>query len=1681
MLMTRRGGVPGFGRVSGSHRWLRRLLLAPAALVLLDAAAPVLGLPAIIATTPALAQSAYAQAVIADNPISYWRLNETSGTTATDQMGRNNGSITGGVTLNQPGPMSDDSAMAFDGSTGYVWVGVSPSLMPATASLEAWIKTTTTQYTCILRNRTYGYSLETRVDGSSASVLYTNGSGGGPLAQTGYADGLWHHLLVTYNGTNAVEYFDGQPVITTSLTGSLIYGDGAFAIGRDGNDSGFYWNGQIAEVAVYDHALTATQVANHYALSGHGAPTGGVVVSGEHSAGTSATAPHVQASQGCHCHPINTAYGNFWHTFSDLSVSGRGVPLALTHTYSSTNAGTGGPLGFGWAYSYGMSLSVDPVTGNVTVHEENGGQVGFTLSGGVYSAPPRDIATLIKNVDGTYTFTRDARLRYTFNASGQWTKVTDLNGYVTTLAYNAGGQLSTVSDPGSRSLTFAWTGNNLTSVTDPIGRVVGFAYNDGLGNLTDVTDANGGIIHFTYDTSHRVLTMTDPLGQVVTNVYDATSGKVTSQTETVVASDRTKDRTTTFAYAGDNSSGTGGTVTITDPKGNVVVERYRFGERVMVTKGSGTPQAASWTYIYDPATLAITSVADPDGHVTRMTYDSSGNELTSTDGLGRTTTNTYDTLNDLTSAQDPKQVTTTYVYDAAGNLQSKSTPLVGSSPAQTETTVYHYGDSTHPGDVTSVTDPDGKVWSTTYDQYGDAASSSDPLGDATTNQYNTAGWLTSSVSPRGNVAGCGCAPQHTTAYDYTDLRTGRLNGFGEVGTVTDPLSHTTQTKYDAGGDVLSSKDGDGNTTQYTYDLAREQISVLRPDSSSLRTDYNADGTVLDQIDGLGNTTSYGYDSLARLTSTTDPLQRATSYAYDGAGNRLTLVDAQSPAQTTTYTYDAANQLTAISYSDGRTPNVSQITYDADRQRTGMTDGTGASSWVWDSLHRMTSSTSGAGQTVGYGYDLKGQLTSLTYPGNHLVQRGYDDAGRLISVSDWLSHTTTFTPDPDSNVTAQNYPNGTTATSTYDNADRLSAISDAPTAAPNSPFAAFSYGRDANGQVNAVTSAGVPADTHNYSYTSLNQLHAVDSQSLNYTAADTVTQLNDGTQLAYDAADQLTTTAIAPITLVGTASGGDAGSSKTVTLTLPAGIATNDQIFIATTQQSGKNVTTPTGYTLVTSVTSTGSPAANTILYRATAAGGETQVTITYQNKFPKSVVAVVYRGVDPNTPIDVQSSATASAATAVTTPTISTSVPGDRLVVLGGAVGNATATSWTAPTGMTSQVQFASQASTAGALFDQPLGVPGATGTRTATLGTTAQLTGIMLALRMPVTSYSYDRRGNRVSMTPPGGSATTLTYDQANRLTAYGTTATYTYNGDGLRQAKTVSGTSDSLTWDVAEGIPQLLVDATSSATTYVVYGAGGAPVEQIGSSGAIAYFHQDQLGSTRILTGPTGGVLATFTFGGFGKLIGSTGTTTTPLLFGGQYRDAESGLDYLRARYYDPSTAQFLSRDPAVALTHEPYAYANDNPLHGTDPSGLMDENAVPPGYSGPVATCWVSESSGFNKVTVPDPGGSPDTKVCAQDFPAAHPIPQSQMDFCATGCYGSNGMDTNGATVPADVNGGHNISDPLEHVLNEEPLWLKITSTCVDVVLDLIAPEVGVPEGVATFMHAQTVVGATLEWAS
>lgn len=79
------------------------------------------------------------------------------------------------------------------------------------------------------------------------------------------------------------------------------------------------------------------------------------------------------------------------------------------------------------------------------------------------------------------------------------------------------------------------------------------------------------------------------------------------------------------------------------------------------------------------------------------------------------------------------------------------------------------------------------------------------------------------------------------------------------------------------------------------------------------------------------------------------------------------------------------------------------------------------------------------------------------------------------------------------------------------------------------------------------------------------------------------------------------------------------------------------------------------------------------------------------------------------------------------------------------------------------------------------------------------------------------------------------------------------------------------------------------------------------------------------------------TYSYGTYGQTTAHAGSVSTPLQYGAGYTDAETGLVYLQHRYYDPVTGQFLTVDPALATTREPYAYVNDNPLNKTDRRGL------------------------------------------------------------------------------------------------------------------------------------------------
>ena len=88
--------------------------------------------------------------------------------------------------------------------------------------------------------------------------------------------------------------------------------------------------------------------------------------------------------------------------------------------------------------------------------------------------------------------------------------------------------------------------------------------------------------------------------------------------------------------------------------------------------------------------------------------------------------------------------------------------------------------------------------------------------------------------------------------------------------------------------------------------------------------------------------------------------------------------------------------------------------------------------------------------------------------------------------------------------------------------------------------------------------------------------------------------------------------------------------------------------------------------------------------------------------------------------------------------------------------------------------------------------------------------------------------------------------------------------------------------------------------------------PIEQINPDGSTLWLHADQLGSIRMLTNSSAASVGTSTYDAYGLKTASSGTATSPFGYAGQYTDAETGFQYLRARYYDPTTGQFLDTSP-------------------------------------------------------------------------------------------------------------------------------------------------------------------------
>jgi RHS repeat-associated protein len=792
--------------------------------------------------------------------------------------------------------------------------------------------------------------------------------------------------------------------------------------------------------------------------------------------------------------PISCASGNFSESQTDVAVGGRGIGLNIIRTYSAqaaVAATSPGAFGYGWSASFGDHLSVEEGGAKVTLIEGDGSTIPFTRIGGTtYSGPSWSQETLSGSPEAGYTFTALDQTAYRFSGAGRLESIVDRNGNETTLSYDEAGRLKAVTDPAGRQLTFAYNvSGQVENVTDPMGHVVKYAYEGG--NLTSVTmpGAASPRWQFKYDGSHRITQVTDGRGGKTTNEYESSS-RVISQTDPA-------GRTLTFKYEAFHT-------TITNKGTGAVTDEWftSDNEPYSITHGYGTASATTETFAYNEAGQMIRRT-DGNGHTTTYGYDEAGNRTSEKDPLGHETKWTYNATHDLISTTMPGGGTTTIGRDSHGNVESISRPAPGEA---TQTTSFVHDEH---GQLTGVTDPLERTWTYGYDAYGDRASETDPLGEIRTLTYDKDSRVVAIVSPRGNLEGAEPAKYETTI---------ERDPQGRPVKVTDSLGHPTEYAYDGNGNLASLTDAKGHTTKYTYNGDDEQIKVEKPNGATLETGYDGAGFVTSQTNGLGKTTSYVRNILEQPVEVVDPLGRKTLEEFDAAGNLVALID---PAERkTSYTYDTADRLTGVGYSEEATPNAS-FEYDPDGNLVAMTDGSGESSFAYDQLGRLTSSEDGHGDVVKYSYDLANQQTGIVYPNGKGVSRAYDGAGRLESITDWLGGTTAFGYDADSNLTGISFPTASGDSDEYAY-DRASRMSEAKFKKGTETLASLTYTRDPLGQVEEEARNDLPGpEAVSYGYDKNNRLIEAGGASFEYDAADHLAK-GIGSTNTYDAAGQLET-------------------------------------------------------------------------------------------------------------------------------------------------------------------------------------------------------------------------------------------------------------------------------------------------------------------------------------------------------------------------------------------------------------------------------------------------------------------------------------------------------------------------------------------------------------------------------
>ena len=616
---------------------------------------------------------------------------------------------------------------------------------------------------------------------------------------------------------------------------------------------------------------------------------------------------------------------------------------ALSQRYSLGSFGRG-------RFFIGDIQAITDETGNVTI-ENSGTQRSFTLQeDGSYRSSLGDYGTLTLD-GGVYKLAEQGGTVTVFRPDGRLDFIEDTNSNRLTTQYN-GSQLTGLNASNGDSLTLTRNeSDRITRVTDSVGRVTTYNYDETGELLLNVTSVEG-TTNYTYDDNFALTSITDQNGTQATFEYD-------NRGRLIRGSFNDGAEEITYSY-GEN-----GEVTVTDASGETT--QLLLNDRGQVSQLEDA-LGRTLRINYDEAGNP-TEITAPDDSALSFTYDNEGNLLTQVNSLGQRTGFTYEPNFDLLeSVTDPRGNAINYDYDESGNLLSITY-------ADNSRETFGYDEE---GNFTQSINRRSQSITYNYNQRSQLLRQDNTDGSFYEYTYDEQGNLTSATDSNGTI---------TLEYDNGDRLTKITYANGRS------LAYT----YDAGGRRTSMTDQDGNTVNYSYDNAG-RLAGLTDGNSDLIIAYTYDevGRLIQEENGNGTYTTYTYDSAGQLTNITnfapnDSINSRYDYSYDELGQQIGVVTLDGEW---TYDYDAIGQLTGAVFASTNPEIPDQdltYIYDAAGNRIRTIVNGETTEYTANNLNQYER----AGDVI-YDYDTDGNLISKT-ESDRIWTYEYNNENRLVKV------------------------------------------------------------------------------------------------------------------------------------------------------------------------------------------------------------------------------------------------------------------------------------------------------------------------------------------------------------------------------------------------------------------------------------------------------------------------------------------------------------------------------------------------------------------------------------------------------------------------------------------------------------------------------------------------------------